>query len=152
MWVSNSASSYWKSLASSADGNKLVAVIGGSMEGPIVTSTNLGISWMAGNAPVSYWFSVTASADGNKLAAVAFNGGIYRSYLTPTPHLNLTTSNTNLAVSWLIPSTNFVLQQSSDLISWSNITNPPVLNLTNLNNELYLSPKNSNGFFRLVAQ
>ncbi|HEY5298864.1 MAG TPA: hypothetical protein VIK59_13235 [Verrucomicrobiae bacterium] len=51
-----------------------------------------------------------------------------------------------------MPSTNFVLQQSSDLISWSSVTATPALNLTNLNNELMLSPSNSNGFFRLISK
>ena len=66
--------------------------------------------------------------------------------------LNLMPSSTNLALSWLIPSTNFVVQQSPDLILWSSITDAPTLNLTNLNNELSLSPTNSSGFFRLMSQ
>jgi hypothetical protein len=32
------------------------------------------------------------------------------------------------------------------------LTNTPALNLTNLNNELTLSPSNSSGFFRLISQ
>jgi len=51
---------------------------------------------------------------------------------TPSPQLNLAPSDINLALSWLVPSTNFVLQQSTDLISWSSVTNAPALNLTNL--------------------
>jgi hypothetical protein len=66
--------------------------------------------------------------------------------------LNLSISSSNLAISWTIPSTNFVLQQSPELISWADVTNAPALNLTNLNNELSLSPTNSSGFFRLMSQ
>jgi hypothetical protein len=63
--------------------------------------------------------------------------------------LNVLPAGSNLAISWLIPSTNFVVQQSSDLISWVDLTNTPTLNLTNLNNELIISPTNSSGFYRL---
>ena len=39
-------------------------------------------------------------------------------------------------LSWVVPSTKYVLQQSFDLISWTTVTNTPVLNLTNLQNEV----------------
>jgi hypothetical protein len=48
-----------------------------------------------------------------------------------------------------LPSTNFVLQQSSDLASWTDMTDTPALNLTNLQNEVVLSPTNGSGFYRL---
>jgi hypothetical protein len=76
-------------------------------------------------------------------------GEIWTSQTTPSPQLNLTTSKTNLALSWTIPSTNFVLQQSADLVSWADVTNPPVLNLTNLQNQVTLTPSNSSDFYRL---
>jgi hypothetical protein len=41
------------------------------------------------------------------------------------------------------------MQQSSDLSSWSDVTNAPVLNPANLQNEMVLSPSNSSGFYRL---
>jgi hypothetical protein len=44
---------------------------------------------------------------------------------------------------------NFVLQQSSDLASWTDMTDTPALNLTNLQNEVVLSPTNGSGFYRL---
>jgi hypothetical protein len=70
------------------------------------------------------------------------------------PRLNLTTASGNLALSWLVPSTNFVLQQNLNLsaANWVMLTNTPVLNLTNLHNEIVLSPTNNNGFFRLISQ
>jgi alpha-D-ribose 1-methylphosphonate 5-triphosphate synthase subunit PhnH len=95
------------------------------------------------------WTSVAMSADGSKLVAVSRPGGIYTLQTTPAPQLNLATSSSNLALSWIIPSTNFVLQQSSDLTSWADVTNTPVLNLTNLQNEVILSPTSSSGFYRL---
>jgi hypothetical protein len=48
-----------------------------------------------------------------------------------------------------VPSTNFVLQQSADLISWADLTNAPALNLTNLQNQVTLPPSNGSGFYRL---
>jgi len=68
---------------------------------------------------------------------------------TPTPQLNLTSAKPNLDLTWLVPSTNFVLQQSTDLASWMDLTNAPVLNLTNLQDEVVLSPTNRSGFYRL---
>ena len=92
------------------------------------------------------------SADGNKIAAVAgydIPAPIYTLQTMPSPSMNITPTNGSFKLSWLIPSTNFVMQQSSDLTSWSDVTNEPVLNLTNLQNEVILPPTNSSGFYRL---
>jgi len=45
------------------------------------------------------------------------------------------------------------LQQSLDLTTetWTTLTNLPTLDLTNLQEELMLTPTNSNGFFRLIS-
>jgi hypothetical protein len=99
-----------------------------------------------------YWSSAASSADGSKLIATPYGNTIYTSQTTPTPQLNINPSTDGIALAWLIPSTNFVVQQSSDLVSWSSITDAPALNLTNLNNELSISPTNSTGFFRLMSQ
>jgi len=44
-----------------------------------------------------------------------------------------------------------VLQQNLDLTTtnWTDVTNPPALNLTSLQDEVVLSPTNSSGFYRL---
>ena len=63
--------------------------------------------------------------------------------------MNLTPINGNLTLSWTVPSTNFVMQQSSDLGSWADMTNKPVLNLTNLQNEVTFPLTGSNAFYRL---
>lgn len=65
----------WSGLASSADGNKLVAVADG---GGIYVSKNYGLSWDLTSAPVEGWEAVASSANGRKLVAVG-NGGIYTS-------------------------------------------------------------------------
>jgi photosystem II stability/assembly factor-like uncharacterized protein len=134
-------------VACSADGSKLIAsqrYVGGE----IYMSTNSGSTWWLSSAPQSPAYSVASSADGCRFVAASTNG-IYTFQSAPSPQLNLTFSNVNLALSWTIPSTNFVLQQSSDLTSWADVTNAPALNLTNLQNQVMLSPSNSIGFYRL---
>jgi hypothetical protein len=157
-WISNNApNELWDSVASSADGTKLVAA---AQNAPIYTSTNFGTTWISNNTPSQTWLCVASSADGNKLVAAAlydasFNpGSIYSTYTAPTPLMKLTLSGGNLAFSWIVPSTNFVLQQNFDLTTadWVTLTDTPVLNLTNLQDEVILSPTNSSGFFRLISQ
>jgi hypothetical protein len=91
------------------------------------------------------------SADGCKMMA-GCSVGIWAAQTMPSPQLDILASNNSIELSWLIPSTSFLLQQSPDLISWSSVTDTPVLNRTNLNNELTLSPSNNSGFFRLISQ
>jgi photosystem II stability/assembly factor-like uncharacterized protein len=169
-WNSNSVSAFGNlaivSLcASSADGTALAAVAGSAIVGyrgasVIVISTNSGTAWIPADAPVKIWTGVACSADGGKwVGSTSYSpfapfpsaqvGGIYRSQTTPSPQLSLTPSGSNLTASWIVPSTNFVLQQSPDLSSWINVTDTPVLNLTNLQDEVVLSPTNRSGFYRL---
>jgi hypothetical protein len=161
-WISNSLPyEEWNQVASSADGRTLAAVsifnLLGSGPGYIYTSTNSGTTWVLNRVPSQYWFAIASSADGDTLLAsgatsVTGTSRIYISQTVNAPELNISPASGNLALSWLIPSTDFVVQQSSDLVSWSSITDAPALNLTNLNNELSLSPTNSTGFFRLMSQ
>jgi hypothetical protein len=73
----NAPSNNWKSVASSADGTKLVAV---ERPGQIYTSTNSGVTWSANNnAPSNTWWSVASSADGTRLVAVANGDYVYMS-------------------------------------------------------------------------
>ena len=151
-------------VASSADGSKLVVL---ASSGSVYTSTDSGTTRVSNSIPVNtqQTFFVSSSADGTKLVLIpgGWYGGqygtyetglIFTSYSTPTPQLNLTSSNNNLAFSWIVPSTNFVLQQNLDLTTtnWVTLTNVPTLNFTNLQDEVTLSPTNSSSFFRLIAQ
>jgi len=147
-WTSNNVpAESWTSVDSSADGSKLVAV----SDGYIYTSTNSGSTWTSNNAPNQNWYSVASSADGNRLVAVAFNGGIWTSQTMPTPQLNIAPTNSNLKLSWTVPSTNFVLQQSFDLSNWNDVTDAPALNLTNLQDEVIQPPTNGSSFCRLES-
>jgi len=73
----------WQSIASSADGSKLAAVVSnGTDDGYIYTSTDSGATWTEQTAAGSRrWSSITSSADGSKLAVVTSysNGAIYTS-------------------------------------------------------------------------
>jgi hypothetical protein len=153
-YISTNSGSTWattnidgQSIACSADGTKLV-IVGDTQ---IQTSTDSGMTWVTNNAP-SGWYGVASSADGCKLvAANRFFMGIWVGQTTPSPQLNLQPTNGMLALSWIVPSTNFVLQQNLDLTmtNWVTLTNTPALNLTNLHNETALSPSSDGGFFRL---
>ena len=80
-------SGYWRSVACSADGTKLVAADGGiglndglifhglpdpHGYGSIYVSTNSGETWTPTTAPSNSWNSVASSADGTKLIAAAY--------------------------------------------------------------------------------
>ena len=135
----------WSSVASSADGSRLLA----TDENEIFASTNRGTSWVVAS-PNKQWYALASSADGDEwLATTIPNGGIWTCQITPSPQLNLMPSGGNLTASWIVPSTKFLLQQSLDLFSWTDVTNLPVLNLINLQEELVLSPTNRTGFYRL---
>jgi photosystem II stability/assembly factor-like uncharacterized protein len=75
-WVSRDSSRAWTSVASSANGAKLVATVN---NGQIYTSTDSGATWTARDSNRG-WRDVCSSADGGTLAAcVEFSGRIYTS-------------------------------------------------------------------------
>jgi hypothetical protein len=147
-WISNNVpNQQWQCVASSADGAKLVAM---AYHGFIFTSTNVGISWTSNSVPGAYWSSIASSADGTRLVAADLeNSAIWALQSMPSPSVNIMPTNGNIKLSWIVPSTNFVMQQSSDLLNWADMTNQPVLNLTNLQDEVILPPPGSNVFYRL---
>lgn len=157
-WGTNTLTLDWDSLASSADGSRLAAAASdpfGYFPFEIILSTNSGITWTT-NAPTqepgTFWSSVASSADGGTLYAALDGGGIWMSQTAIAPQLNVVSSNSILALSWIVPSTNFVLQQSPDLMNWSTLTNAPCLFAPKLEEQVALSPTNTSSFFRLVSQ
>src|SRR5206468_9344086 len=83
-WTRTSAPiTNWTAVASSADGRKLVAVVGIDSSrgnpGPIYTSADSGATWTMTSAPLRGWSCVASSADGTKLAAGIAAGPIYTS-------------------------------------------------------------------------
>jgi len=161
-WIQTSLpTNNWNSVAESADGTKMVALansgsaVFGTGSGGIYTSTDSGATWVSNNVPSWAWTCAAMSADGNEIIATigapSTSGGVYVSQTTPVPDLNIASSDGNRMVSWLIPSLDFGLQQNSDFTTtnWTNVTNQPVLNLTNLQNQVVLPPAAGNTFFRL---
>jgi hypothetical protein len=145
----------WGVVAASADGNRLTTAAFGGL---IYSSTNAGLTWTTASAQQDNWYPVACSADAGKLFAgggadVLNNlpGPIYASYSTQAPLLNITASATGAIVGWTVPSTDFVLQQSSDLTStnWTDVPGTPVLNFTNLQFQMALPGATSGGFYRL---
>jgi hypothetical protein len=163
-WVPTAApSNYWVSVASSADGIKLVAAAKYpySAAGVIYTSADAGTTWTSNSAPNENWASVASSADGRKLWAAAtidgYYGGsglIYNSQTCSSPKLSITISGPNLSLSWLVPSMNFVLQQNADLTltNWTDVTTPPTLNYTNLNYQVTVPASSGAIFYRLAGR
>lgn len=157
-FVSSNAGTSWfpatslsGQVTSSADGSKL-AVFSGSK---IYSSSDYGNTWASNSWPNNCFFqNICSSADGNRLFAVGTGLNVWTCQLNPSANLNIRRSTrTNVMVSWLVPSTNFVLQQTGDLTSnqWSNVTNPPILNLTNLQNQVALPSPASQVFYRLTT-
>ena len=76
-----SASTFWQSIGSSADGTRLIAGQGSSStSGHILISTNSGTTWTGVTGDTSAkWYSIAVSANGSNAVAVAFGSGIYYS-------------------------------------------------------------------------
>ena len=159
-WLQTGApSNYWQNVVMSADGKRIVAV-GNSkyslINSSIFTSTNSGDTWVSNALPQQEWLSLACSADGAKIIAGAGHlyqaGGIYlgNQLQRPTP-ISVASTNGQLKLAWPLPSTNLVLQQSSDLQNWMADTNPPALNTDNMQNEVIVPATNGKAFFRLAT-
>lgn len=110
-WISNNVPfGNWAAVATSANGNKLVALCWGNPTSYflIYTSTNSGDTWISNSVPPSLhwiWRDVASSADGTKLAAAGIqykNNGLFGSGVIYT--------STNSGATWQAtagPSTNW---------------------------------------------
>jgi hypothetical protein len=142
----------WSAVASSADGTRLVAV---ALDGEIFTSTDSGANWTSNTVLNAYYVAIASSADGNKLVVADHGSGtIFTSQTTPAPLLHIVSSNVSSFLSWIVPSATFVLQRNLELTTanWVDLTNAPVLNLTNLQEEVTLPLTNGSGYYRLATQ
>ena len=147
----------WGYIMMSANGNIIIAMTSPVQPvGPMYISTDCGNTWTT-NGPMATWSAAASSADGGKLAAAAqgdanndgSSGPIYVSQSVVAPQMAIGRTSGSIQLSWLVPSTNFVMQQSTDLSSWADMTNSPVMNLDNLHNQVTLPSANSAGFYRL---
>ena len=73
-WIARESNRSWASLASSANGTRLIAA---HQNGQLYTSTDSGLSWTARES-IREWYSVASSADGTRLVAAGV-GQIYTS-------------------------------------------------------------------------
>jgi hypothetical protein len=166
-WTPTTApTKYWNSVASSADGTKLVVVCYDWQDTEsIYISTNSGAAWTpAGEPAMGYghggWKAIAASADGSNIVAVGdraictLRSPAPAPPLPPSPQMAVAWSGATLGLSWLVPSTRFVLQQNSDLSStnWAEVPTPPTLDCTNLHQRLTLTPSLGSSYFRLKQQ
>jgi len=141
----------WNACAASADARTQIVC---SREGFIYTSADAGATWQSNAVPSQLWTSVAMSADGSRLFAVAEGGegGVWRSLSAPAPRLQAAAAEDGLRLGWLVPATDFVLQQSVDVVptGWEEIDAEFILNPTNLLIEVTL-PWSDRGFYRLKA-
>ena len=121
----------WVSVASSADGSRLVAAADG---GEIIfSSANSGGTWSTNNAPRLHWNTVCMAADGAKAffagnpraRAATATAVTVRLPLHRSPEITASLLGSNLVLAWPVPSTNFALQSCPDLRlgNWQGLTN-----------------------------
>ncbi len=75
VWVPRNNVGFWRGVAASADGRKIVAV---GAPGQVSRSIDGGVTWNNRN-PYLNWVGVASSADGERLVGVVINGQIYTS-------------------------------------------------------------------------
>ena len=106
--------------------------------------TNAGysfVNWTEGGVPV------TSTTNYNFTVATA-RTLVANFALNPVPMTMSNPSRTNLSFSWNPAATGWVLQESSDLISWTNSTRP--LTTNGSQRSLTITPQGGNKFFRLI--
>jgi hypothetical protein len=133
------------SIATTPDGKTMFAVGGAKY----FVSTDFGLDWTSGTMPAGGFVSLAMSADGNVLAAAQSSGGIWVSQIQPSPQLKVSFFGPNPKISWTVPSTNFVLQQSLDLQTWTAAANLPSLNYSNLQDEVSVTNSGGGVYYRL---
>jgi len=151
-------------LSVSADGSRALAygakLIGVTSVNSIFTWTDSGQAWVSNTVDNEAWTCVAMSADGNVMAVASDGmttptlGYIWVRQALPQPSLSPRIGPTNLTLSWIVASTNLIVQQRGDLRagSWADMTNTPILNTSNLHNEVSLPVGRANAFYRLKAK
>jgi hypothetical protein len=109
-----------------------------------------GASWTISTLPNSTWYSLALSADGGKVV-VGGSQGIFTLQNVVAPSLASSMSGGNVAVSWIVPSVPFQLQQTANIFrnNWAAVTNAPLLVPNNLLDQVILPLSTPAGFYRL---
>src|ERR1700722_16126290 len=127
-----------------ADTNVFFANVPGILlPGEIYSDVVFGITVAATTPPGQYFGIVTIQGGTNVFAANDLASPIFEVSLPPAA-LGITTSGSNIALSWPSPPGGFVLQQNSDLTTTNWITATNTLTITNGQNQAILSPTNGN--------
>ena len=165
--LTQAPSNNWTGIALAADDKTIAAAsapfgANGYGAGQVYVSTNSGFLWSTNGSPSGAWDGIACSADGQELIVAGTSisnsaeqlGSIYISQNIPSPTLSIAPSTTNMTLSWLLPSTNVILQQNPGLIgaNWQTVTNAPSLNYSNLQYNIAIPISGSSGFYRLVSQ
>jgi hypothetical protein len=159
-WLTNTSMPNWvgvgtPKVASSVNGTLLAALVPGTgLDIQASLSTNAGLSWsnsLVWSAGATNPCSIASSADGARLALAIDQFGIFTHVTTTAPVMNIASSADNIVLSWIVPSQNFVLQQSSDLFTWSGVGVTPVLNYSNLHYEVTVFRTDGQKFYRLAS-
>jgi len=87
-------------VASSADGNRLVAGNNTSSPSSIMLSTNAGVDWGSSTTQVADCQALSSSSDGSKLAAVVYGGRVYTSVDFGANWTLINTSPVNVNKNW----------------------------------------------------
>jgi hypothetical protein len=94
---------------------------------------------------ISAWGDNSNSTGDNPEGMTNFD--VYTTPVYVLPTLGMTYSRTNLVLSWPTNAASFVLQESPDLIAWTNSTHPLITNGSQRN--VNVLPAIGNNFFRL---
>jgi hypothetical protein len=157
----------WTSLASSADGRNLMAA--GNIPnhitadiGPLYVSEDYGETWsLVPQFARGLWSSAAFSADGSKLVVATVGdpagpdaSGLHLHQSAPRPLLKMRFTEGNAVISWIIPSSDFRLQETSSVpnANWIEAPGIQTVNLSNLENEWKLSQQVGRQFYRLKSQ
>jgi hypothetical protein len=160
-------------LGYSADGHRMAAAasFGGSVSGvpfsEIFLSGDAGLSWaLAPYLPSTRRdrpdmpspTGLAMSADGCALFAAGmadleadFSGAVATFETNPAPSLAVTRSGRVLVLSWVVPSMNFVLEQSADPggTNWTEVPGTPVLDYSTLQERVTVPAPAGPMFYRL---
>jgi hypothetical protein len=167
--------SIWRPVCVSADGRRLATAMldvitpaGVLPTGPALVSEDAGASWVeppgvadpSWSGSVAPWTGLAMSADGSRLIGVFIDGfdfsdpGLAVQQAAPAPVIGIRVSAGQLVLSWVVPSVDLALQQSSGIgpANWTDVPGTPVLNYSTLREEVTVPSSGRQMFYRLVSR
>jgi hypothetical protein len=119
----------------------------------IYESNDFGITWVSNqlpSTPVTTAAGCAASADAHRLVATSGNR-LFSLQSIPAPVLRIASRTSGTALSWMVPSASFVLQENVDLTAsnWTDSLASPFLDYTTLEYQVTVGATTNQMFFRL---